>query len=115
VNISAFFCPRCKNRVTWNAVRKEWVPKTIYESCNPEDWLYGKMLCNADRCMVCDATLAGRPCRYEMCYGTGRGDCASCERYEAVRYACCQMRQRENEAQAEEIQKDMARRSGDGR
>jgi hypothetical protein len=101
VNISAYSCPRCKNRITWDANRKEWEVQAVYGSRDPDDEIYGITLCSVERCMVCETALGGHPCRYVMCYGTNRADrcdCASCERYEARRYACCQEARKENEA-----------------
>jgi hypothetical protein len=94
VHIGAFYCPRCKNRTDWNANKKEWETQAVYGSRNPEDRLYGLVLCAAERCMVCERALLGNPCRYASCYGTGRGRCELCGRYEAARYGCC----RENAA-----------------
>jgi hypothetical protein len=111
VNINAYFCPRCKNRVDWNANRKEWGYWGVYASGNPEDRLYGMRLCSVERCMVCEEALRGNPCRYAVCYGTGRGRCGLCGKYEAARYACCQARREEAGA----IQNDPAGRGGDGR
>jgi hypothetical protein len=105
VNIGAYFCPKCRNRVDWDANRKEWASQTVYGSRDPGDEIYGIRLCGVERCMVCETALGGHPCRYAMCYGTGRGSCALCERYEARRYACCQERQREHAA-AGAIQND---------
>jgi hypothetical protein len=108
VNISAHVCPRCKNRVSWNANKAEWEVQVVYGSHNSEDWIYGQQLCGTERCMVCEKALLGNPCRYAYCYGTGRGRCALCERFEAERYSCCQERQRENAAIWGSIQSDPA-------
>jgi hypothetical protein len=113
VHVAAFYCPRCKNRTEWNANKKEWEPQTVYGSRNPEDLIYGVRLCGVDRCMVCEAALGGHPCRYAVCYGTGRGNCALCERYEARRYACCQAARKENAAARGAIQNDPAGGAGE--
>jgi hypothetical protein len=98
VNINAYYCPRCKNPADWDANRKEWVMQTVYGSHNRDDEIYGIRLCSAARCIVCEAALGGHFCRYAYCYGTGRGKCALCGKYEARRYACCQEARKENEA-----------------
>jgi hypothetical protein len=110
VHLGAFYCPRCKNRIDWNANKKEWVTQVVYGSRNPEDLIYGINLCAVERCMVCERALLGNPCRSASCYGTGRGRCELCGRYEAARYACCRERLRENAAGA--IQNDPAGGAG---
>jgi hypothetical protein len=106
VHISTYLCPRCKNRITWNANRKEWVTGVVYYSRNPEDRLYGMRLCSVAKCIVCEEALLGNPCRYEMCYGTGRGECEKCGKYENRRYRCCQEAQREEAAIEEAMRND---------
>jgi hypothetical protein len=110
VNIYAFSCPRCKNRVNFNAHKGEWTNEGVYGSADPDDKIYGTLLCSTERCMVCAEALRGNPCRYAYCFGTGRGRCALCERFEAARCACCRERQKENAALAAEwaIQNDPA-------
>jgi hypothetical protein len=112
VNINAYWCPRCKNRVTWNANRGEWETQVIHASRNPDDRIYELQLCRVERCMVCETALLGNPCRYAFCYGIGRGRCGLCGKFEPVRYACCQERQRENAAGA--IRNDPSGEGGDG-
>jgi hypothetical protein len=111
VNVNAFRCPRCKNRVDYNANKDEWTNGGVYASGDAGDRIYSIRLCSVEHCMACKEALGGKPCRYVYCYGTGRGKCALCGKFEAVRYACCQERQRENAAFAAEraIQNDPAR------
>lgn len=107
VHLSAYECPRCKNRVNWDANRKERVNDTIYSSHNPEDRIYETKLCSVERCMVCEEALLGNPCRHEYCYGTGRSDqCEACGRNEHRRYRCCQEAQREEAALEEAMRND---------
>ena len=78
-NINAYRCPKCAMRAH----------DMTYGSNNPDDAIYS-MKINQDKCCLCSNTLQGNPCLYAICFGTGRGDCELCKRFNSTRYECCQ-------------------------
>jgi len=82
LNINVYRCPKCARRAD----------DMIYGSSNPDDATYG-MSINQDKCCLCSNTLQGNPCLYVICFGTGRGACETCKRFNSTRFECCQRAQ----------------------
>jgi hypothetical protein len=93
LHVSAFTCWKCGNRYNFNANTGKWVDDVIYGSTNPNDAIYNRILNDVERCLTCQNTQRGKTCDHAYCFGSGRGRCDMCERYENTRFMCCQMEQ----------------------
>ena len=90
LHIDEYTCWKCGNRYDFNGNTGKWAEDMIYGSTNPSDAIYSLRLNNVKKCMTCRNTQRGNPCDYSMCFGTGKGRCDNCNRYENTRFMCCQ-------------------------
>ena len=94
-------CLPCKVKVhidsntCWKCGQK--VEDMVYGSENPNDAMYSYALNKVEKCFNCYNVQKGTVCRYAYCFGTGRGDCESCNRFEGTRFNCCQNEQKKEE------------------
>ena len=92
------YCEYCKVKLHVEAISC-WKcgvrPKsTIYYSTDPEDALYNTPMNCVEVCMKCYTVLnLGIVCAPIICFGTGRGKCDACNRFESIRFECCQKEQ----------------------
>ena len=89
LNIYAILCFKCEKRHDYNAKTGKW-QDVIYSTQNENDAIYSRLMNNVDKCMVCPNTKNGNTCKYIYCYGSGKGDCDLCNRFESIRFMCCQ-------------------------
>jgi len=97
LHVCAYRCNKCGGLANRNSITGEWDDMT-YGSTDPSNKIYNLNLCDVDRCMQCHNTTVGTQCEYAYCFGTGKGRCDMCNRYEYTRYLCCQAKQKENRA-----------------
>jgi hypothetical protein len=85
----------------------------IYCSHSPEDARYSARLNSVEKCMACwKGENIENLCKPAICFGTGRGKCELCRRFEDVRFDCCQQAQREQGTVAREDIKKLGQRLG---
>ena len=89
MHINAFLCWSCEKRHNYNVKTSKW-EDIIHGSENENDAIYSLLLNNADKCFSCQNTKKGSPCKYAHCFGTGKGICDTCNRFESIRFMCCQ-------------------------
>jgi len=86
-------CRSCKLKVHVSAITCQCGTKVedmTYGSNDPSDALYNLSLNSVDKCISCITVQQGNPCRYTICFGSGRGKCDLCRRFDASRFQCCQ-------------------------
>ena len=92
-------CRSCKTKLHLNEFRcrkcGEPVQSIVY-SQNPEDAIYNTPLNSVKKCMDCHNVRQGIICEPIGCFGTGRGSCGYCEKFEWVRFDCCRKAQKED-------------------
>lgn len=93
LHVSAYSCWKCGRKAE----------NMVYSSNNPNDAVYNLTVNDVDRCLICRNTQSGNTCKYNYCFGSGRGKCGYCNRFESMRFMCCQ------EAQGKPRQKQEAR------
>jgi hypothetical protein len=68
----------------------------LYESHDPQDYIFNISLNNIKKCTKCfNVTNLKKPCPPIGCFGTGRGSCENCRRFEDNRFNCCQEYQKQ--------------------
>lgn len=85
----AILCFKCGKRHNYNANTGKW-EDVIYGSENENDAVYDMIFNNVDKCLICRNTQNGSPCKPIYCFGSGKGDCDACNRFESIRFMCCQ-------------------------
>ena len=98
LHVNAFLCWKCGKRYNYNANTGQWVNEIVYGSENPSDAIYSKFINDVDKCLICRNTQNGKTCHYAICYGTGKGNCDLCNKFDGFRFMCCQDAQKENKA-----------------
>ena len=89
LHVAAYRCWKCGNQANYNEDTRQW-QDMIYFSNNQNDAIYGRVFNDHERCVSCFNTQKGRHCKYAICFGTGKGSCGICDRFENVRFMCCQ-------------------------
>ena len=85
----AFICFKCGKRYNYDANSGKWVD-FVYKSTNSSDAIYNRKMNDVEKCFNCWNTQNNNTCKYIYCYGSGRGNCAACKRFESTRFDCCQ-------------------------
>ena len=80
LHVNAYKCNKCRRRAD----------SMTYGSRDPDDAIFNWLLNRVDGCVFCLNAKQGNPCVYIICYGSGKGDCGICKRFNSTRYECCQ-------------------------
>jgi len=68
-----------------------------YGADDPNDAIFNAALNSVEKCFLCPNAWRGSPCKRVICFGSGRGDCKACGKYENARFNCCQKVQTKEE------------------
>jgi len=89
LHICAFICFKCGKRYNYDANSGKWVD-LVCRSTNSADVIYNRKMNDVEKCFNCWNTQKNNTCKYIFCYGSGRGNCDACQRFESTRFDCCQ-------------------------
>ncbi|MDR2915117.1 MAG: hypothetical protein LBV74_09845 [Tannerella sp.] len=74
--------------------------ENTYDAHNPTDSIYSLRVNDLDICLDCKPTQNNNTCKTCHAFGFGKGDCEMCNRFESIRFQCCQKAQWENQIDA---------------